>query len=160
MINHKKFITRIYDILKADKKLNGIIEEFRIGDHGSEGDEKYADSYPLLYVTTATQPVVSKKTFTSSSINRLPGKQIELEYWAVVIVEEATPVDAQMLLYDIEKIILDNLENNVRLTKKNGTDPLCMITDVFTQRRHEKSRGSLIEAMTIRIRPTVFQVRS
>ena len=82
---------------------------------------------------------------------------LELEFWVIVVASTTTPVKTQGQLYEISGLVEKTLENNIQLRKPtNDSDSLCATSDIFPQRRLEKYRGHLVEAMTIRIRPTVF----
>ncbi len=48
------------------------------------------------------------------------------------------------------------MSKNIQLRDSDGKDNLCATSEVFTQKRLETNRGKLVEAMTIRIRPTIF----
>ena len=159
MTDYTPFLERILDILKNDTDIKAKVSEFRLGDLGDNKDsEKNARSYPLVYVTTATNPVVTKKSrYSQGDTNKLPGQVIEYEFWAIIVTDGATPAQAQTQLYKITSLVENSLENNIRLRDPaSGDDPLCITTDIFPQRRLEKYRGHLVEAMTVRIRPTLI----
>ena len=159
--SYSDFIDRILDILQADPYLKSHISEFRFGDLGdsdtTEGggsQEQNASSYPLCYVTTAGSPEVDRTMIsTNADVNVLPGQIREWEFWAVIVTTGATPADAQRTLYDIVARATTTIEKNVRLTTPEGEDPLCMSCTIMQQRRIERFRGTLLEGMTIRIRP-------
>ena len=158
-MNYTVFLKRILEILQADQDLKKKVLEFRLGDLGdSKDNEKNARAYPLVYVTTATNPIVSRKSkYSQGDVNKLPGQVLELEFWVIVVASTTTPAKTQEQLYEISGMVEKILENNIQLRKpSNQSDSLCATSDIFPQRRLEKYRGHLIEAMTIRIRPTVF----
>ena len=159
MVDYTVFLNRILEILQADQDLKKKVLEFRLGDLGDNKDsEKNARAYPLVYVTTATNPIVSRKSkYSQGDVNKLPGQVLELEFWAVVVVDGATPAKTQEQLYEVSGLVEKSLENNIQLRKPaSNSDPLCATSDIFPQRRLEKFRGRLVEAMTVRIRPTLF----
>ena len=160
------FIDRIIEILKANKLLQSMISEWRFGDLGDEATtrgeysmsasrEQNASSYPLCYVTTATNPEVSRTVIGSEGNPDIMVPQIrEYELWAVFVTTGATPAEAQKSLYKITAMAQAVLEQNLRLKTPAGADPLCMTCTVHPQRRVEKFRGTLLEAMTLRVRPS------
>lgn len=155
-MNYTKFLERILDILKADKEFNGMMSEFRFGDMGDK--EINANSYPLCYVTTASNPEIYRKAITSvKSVSDTPTQRRELEFWVVIVVSAATPDETQKLLYKLVNMGSDILEKNVQLRRPHtDDDPLCIDSQFHIQRRIENKRGSLVEGMTIRVRPSVI----
>ena len=159
MTNYITFTKRILALLQDNEKLKSIVSDWKLSRVGSEGDVTYANSYPLIYVTPAPNPLVSKKTIASSDYRKIPGQERVLEFWAVIICSEATPEETQETIFEIEGIVTEILENNAQLRKPDGKDALCASADIFTQKRHEKFRGEIVEAMTVRIRPTIYVLR-
>ena len=161
--SYSDFIDRILATLKADPWLASHISEWRFGDLGdsdtTEGggsQEQNASSYPLCYVTTAGSPEVDRTMIsTNADVDVLPGQIREWEFWAVIVTTGATPADAQRTLYDIVARATAALEQNVRLATAEGKDPLCMSCTVMQQRRLERFRGTLLESMTLRVRPVL-----
>ena len=161
-VDYSVFINRILEILQADPKLKEKISEFRFGDVGDNKDKEInANSYPLCYVTTATNPDVSRKSiFAQGNPSKISGQKRELEFWAIIVVQEATPEATQKKLYRLTNMAEGILEQNQQLYNPTSqSDRLCSTCDVFTQKRFETYRGKLIEAMTIRIRPTIFVIQ-
>ena len=161
-VDFDKFTGRILKILEKNGEFKEEISEFRLGDAGDNKDKMLnANSYPLCYVTTATNPEVSRKSiFAQGDPSKIAGQKRELEFWAIIAVQEATPETTQKKLYKLTSMAEDILEQNQQLDDPLGkSDRLCSVCDIFTQKRFEANRGKLIEAMTIRIRPTVFIIK-
>ena len=152
------FMQRLLEIVERDEKLKEIVAKFRLGDI-SGGKEEFADDLPLVYSTIATNPIVSKRNMFSSSDNKFPGQEIIYEFWIVIICMGDTPIETQKKLYEIQDLVLDRLHGNKQLRDKDGSNPLCVSSDIFTQKRYEKMRGENVEAMTIRVRPTTYTAR-
>ena len=110
-------------------------------------------------MTTAANPEVERKAITPAGLDTLPAQKIVYEFWAIIVADGPTPAEAQKTLYRLSDMATAIFARNIRLVDSEGKNPLCATSDIFTQRRHEKFRGGLIEAMTIRIRPTVFVSR-
>lgn len=157
-MNYSKFVERIIDILQADKKFSETVSEIRFGDFGDKQDQTTANSYPLCYVTTASNPEISRRAITSAkSVSSTPSQRREFEFWVVIVVSGPTPEETQKQLYELANMGSEILEKNVQLrTPHNDDDPLCSFSQVFIQRRIEKKRGSLVEGITIRLRPVVI----
>ena len=135
-----------------------MVSEFRFGDMGDNKDKLInANSYPLIYVTTAASPEVSRQDIhPQGNINKLPTQKIILEFWAVIVVSGIDAEETQHELYQITNQVIHILARNQQLRNTAGHDNLCSVAEIFTQKRHESHRGSLIEAMTVRVRPTIF----
>ena len=161
MMDNSIFIQRILNILQSNKNFADKISEFRFGDIGDNKDKILnANSYPLCFVTTATNPEVSRDSiFPQGNVSLLAGQKIVLEFWIIVIVGDGEPQQTQKTLYSLTNDILDIMSNNIQLRDSDGNDRLCATSEVFTQKRLETNRGKLVEAMTIRIRPTIFVSR-
>ena len=157
VINYEIFTKRLLSILESDSRL-GIIRQFRLGDVST--NPLHTDKYPLIYTTTATNPVVSKKSLYSSDYKKLPGQEVELEFWVIIICRGQSPKAVQSQLFELESIVTDILEENVQLRNTKGKDPLCAESDIYTQKRLEKSRGDVVESMTVRVRPILYTERS
>ena len=140
---------KILHILQNDYDLRSQIKEFRFGEQGSE---LTANNYPLCYVTLATNPEVSRDDITSSlAVDELPTQIREYEFWVIIIVGNlSTPEKTQKKLYDITDLVQSILSKNVKL------DGLCRTLKLYTQRRLESRKGTLLEAMTIRVRTTII----
>ena len=160
------FLKRILEILRADPTLGPMISEWRFGDLGDEATakgkdgssaskEQTASSYPLCYTTTAPNPEVSRTVIGSEGNPDIMVPQMrEYEFWAVFVTTGGTPAEAQESLYKITAIAQAVLEQNLRLKTPAGDDPLCMTCIIHPQRRIERFRGTLLESMTLRVRPT------
>ena len=157
-VNYNKYVTRILDTLKKNKKLSDTISEFRFGDLGDNKDKLInATSYPLIYVTTAAAPEVSRQdVYPQGNVNRLPTQKIILEFWVIIVVSGGDPESTQNELYQITNKVTNILARNQQLRNSVGHDQLCSVAEIFTQKRHEVHRGKLVEAMTVRVRPTTF----
>ena len=157
-VNYNKYVTRILDILKKNKKLAGMVSEFRFGDMGDNKDKLInANSYPLIYVTTAASPEVLRQDIhPQGNVNKLPTQKIILEFWVIIIASGADAEATQHELYQITNQVTHILARNQQLRNTAGHDNLCSVAEIFTQKRHETYRGKLVEAMTVRIRPTTF----
>ena len=158
-VDYSVFINRILEVLQAEPKLKEKISEFRFGDAGDNKDKEInANSYPLCYITTATNPEVSRVAITSAkSVNSLPSESRELEFWIIIATTGATPADTQKSLYELVNLTCDTLEKNIQLREPlDDDDPLCSTSKIFTQRRLEKMRGTLVESLTIRLRPRII----
>ena len=153
--NINKYVERIYNIIKNADGVKKIISELRIGDQGNT--KLSANSYPLVYVTTAINPEVSRNTIVSArDVDHLPGEKRVYELWVVIVVNGPTPQDVQSSLYDITEWIISIFEKNIQLKDEDGKNPLCASSKIMKQGRLERQRGKMVEAMTIRIRPTIF----
>ena len=158
MIEYTEFLTRILEILKSNKEFSDKISEFRFGDIGDNKDKMLnANSYPLCFVTTAANPEVSRDSiFSQGDVGKIPGQKRVLEFWVIIVADGPTSEYTQKSLYSLVGMALDILENNQQLRNSEGADNLCSASDIFTQKRLETNRGKLLEAMTIRVRPTIF----
>lgn len=163
--SYSVFIDRILDTLKADPILEDAISEWRFGDKGDRdairedggsAPEQVADAYPLLYVTVPPNPEVSREPITGTeSVDAVPPQIREWEFWAVITVSGETPEAAQRKLYDLVAQVTNTLETNIQLKDQQGKNPLCINCTYMQQRRIEPFRGTLLESMTIRIRPII-----
>ena len=153
LTDYIQFTTRIKSLLENNKRLKGIVAEWRLGDNA---EIEFANAYPLVFVTNATQTEVSRKTITSSDYRKLPGQERVLEFWIIIVCRKETPLETQKEISKIQDIIIDILEDNIQLRKKDGSDPLCALAEILLQKRYEKLRGELTEAITIRFRPIIY----
>ena len=161
--SYSVFIDRILETLKADAVLENDIMQWRFGDRGDRdatredggaAPEQVADAYPLLYVTVPPNPEVSREPITGTeSVDAVPPQIREWEFWAVITVTGETPEAAQRKLYDLIAQASNALETNIQLKDQQGKNPLCINCTYMQQRRIEPFRGTLLESMTIRIRP-------
>ena len=154
--NYANIVQRIHDILKSNYEFNHEIKEFRFGELGN--NPITADRYPLCYVTIATNPEVSRDDISvSPTIDELPVQLRVLEFWIIIVAGNlATPEKTQRKLYELTSKVQEIMRKNIRLKDLDGTDPLCQSMQIYTQRRFEQHKGSLLEAMTIRIRTKVI----
>lgn len=161
MADTSVFLTRILSILKAAKIKE--IDQLRFGDFAG-GKEAGMDvgqigqSYPLVYVTTASQLEVSR-TIAGPSENPMiqPPENVVLEFWVVVVVNEGDLITTQKTLSKLTNKIVKVLRKNAQLRTAQKGDPLCRSSEIMVQKRHEKSRGALAEGMTIRIRSHIVE---
>jgi len=157
-MDYEPFVTRILEILRNNAAFAAEIREFRFGDLGDNRDNIInASAYPLCYVTTATNPEVSRVSmFPTGDTGRIPGQKRIYEFWVIIVTKTGKPELSQRNLYKLTGMVLDTLEKNQQLRNTRNENPLCAASDIFTQRRLETHRGQLVEAMTIRVRPMVF----
>ncbi len=156
--NYSAITQRILDILQADTELSKIIAEFRFGDLPQIQD---GTKFPLCFVTPAKSPEISRTAETpQADVDKLPAQRIKLEFWVVVLVtHQSLPSKVQRTLYDYTEMIQNIIARNKQLKNpKNNNDPLCITSETFVQGRLENKKGQLIEAMTIRVRPTIIVI--
>ncbi len=155
--NYANTIQRILDILQADTEFAEKIAEFRFGDLPQVPD---GTNFPLCFISTAQTPEISRTIITpQSNVNLLPGQRIKLEFWVIIVVtKQSTPGDVQHELYELSAMVQNILAKNNQLRDTAGENPLCMTSEIFTQGRLEQKKGQLLEAMTIRVRPTIVTV--
>lgn len=153
-IDYQPFVERIIEILKANADFAEKVSEFRVGD--LPGKET-GNSYPLVYATTPPNPEVSRKIVEANdNPSRLPGEEVVLEFWCVIVVDGADPSEIQKnvysLAYDAQKI----LEKNLQLLDSSSQNRLCATSRIYVQGRLEYLRGNVVEAAVLRVRPTVY----
>ena len=160
-------VQRILDILQADDQFSSKISEFRFGELPEEHN---ANGYPACYVTTSTNPEISREALTSTTPGKMPGQKIVTEYWIVCVASRPTSAETQKQLYELKDDIYRILEGNTQLRKKEvtdeeeeeeeeeeqqiGQDPLCAFLVLYTQGRLTKQRGSVVDGLTVRVRCT------
>lgn len=155
-VSYNRFIDRIYDILRtSDEKFFEKIHTFRRFDLP---EQTQGDDFPVLYVTTASTPEVSRDPkYATSDPEALPVERVVLEFWAVILVSEMEQSATQSRLYALTQQAYGILSRNKQLRAPDDrTDPLCTTSRIYTQGRIESHRGKLLEGMTLRIRPVVY----
>lgn len=154
-IEYNKFIDRILLILQSNAEFAAEIAEFRRGDMPNIMS---GNNFPLCYVTTASTPVIEHRSlYPSSDDNILPPEKVTLEFWAIIVTSaNIDQTSMQKELHDLASIAEMILSQNIRL-KSGGQDPLCATSRIYMQGRMEQYRGQLKEAMTIRIRPVLYE---
>ena len=127
------------------------IRQFRFGALGN--NDTYGNAYPLVYSSAPSDPVMYKTDyFPATSVHTVPGQKWEMEFWAIIVVYQATPEATQKLLFELGHQAQIILSQNVQLRDKDREDPLCHTSSTILQRRLETQRGKLTEAMNVRVR--------
>ena len=161
MTDFVPLMLRIYEII--DNANIKEINELRFGDFAGGKESGMAvgqmgQSYPLVYVTTATQPEVSRTAAGSSENESVqPPEDVVLELWVVIVVNEGDLITTQKTLMSLTDKIVKLLRKNSQLRTTERGDPLCRSSEIMTQQRHERTRGALVEGMTVRIRPQIVE---
>lgn len=153
--DYDAFVRRIIDTLKRNTEFDKLLgEPIRYGDIS---EETYGNAFPVCFVTTARTPEISRNPMTPfADENTRAVERRELEFWVVLIVNESDPAESQKVLYDLTERVQKILVANRRLTDEDGDDPLCGSSQIYVQGRLERLRGRPVEAMTVRLRCTIY----
>ena len=159
-VNQNVVKQRIYDIITADEALFESISDFRIGEFPEESD---ADSYPAIYIAGARSPQVSRTDIAAStSRDTLPTQSVVTEYWIIIVANEATPMDTQTKVAELETQVRTILSKNVQLripsteatidNETAGTDPLAATSVIFSTPRLTATRGKITDGINVMLR--------
>ena len=151
-------IRRILDILKGDAGVSASVKAFRYGELGSGEDSVLnSNEYPLVFVTAAISPEVSRRAVGPAESDRqVPPQERIYEIWAIIVTQGGTPEAAQKSLHGIVDDAESAIERNYQLRNADGDDPLCQHSEVHRQGRYLPAIGTMREAITLRIRPAVI----
>lgn len=155
-------VQRILDLLRDNGDFAAKIAEFRFGELPEEHE---VENTPACYVTTSTNPEVSRTTVASSEFNRLPRQKITSEYWVVLVGQAATPAGVQKRLYELRNMVIDILAANVQLRRARGLaapdtvdtdtpdtdliDRQCDTLTINSIRRLTRQRGRNVDGLTV-----------
>ena len=147
---------RIIEILKESPALKAAGAHFRFG--SLPRPETHFAS-PTIYVTPADRAEVSRESFGGrGSSGSVPPQKLAWELWVRVLADGPTPEAVQRTIESLTGACVAALAANVRLTAKDGSDPLCATSRTYVQSALVQLRGSVLEGRTLRLK--IFAVKS
>ena len=150
--NYSDGINRILQILKGNENFAKKIKTFRFGELP---ETTVTNNYPTCFVTTASNPQVFRSSeFPANSINTLPSQKIQIEYWIVLIAQSNQAKDTQAKLYELQNDVTSILSRNIQLRDTDGNNPLCQTLEIDSISRLTKSKGKIVDAITVMVRCT------
>ena len=155
-MDYPKLKKRILDILQNNQELSNIISEWRTFDYP---ENESSDSYPLISIASATNPLVSRTHIANSpDVDSISQDNVVWEVWILCLANEASPEITQNKFFEIEKMVRDILQKNVRLVDPvELDDPLCHTLEISSVPRLSNISGTITDGLNIIIRITDFE---
>lgn len=112
---------------------------------------------PHIFVREAPNPIVKDSQSGRDSQGVRGARELELEFWAVLVVNEPIFADSQKTRFNIAQAIEQTLGKNKQMLDKNGLNPLAMeltyVTTPFTLLQTDEKD---VQAKTVVIRAKVM----
>jgi len=161
--NLNTFITRLAVILRGNKtifpdanvgkNLVNKIVEFDPALSGSP-DTTFV---PYIFVAKSKgQPITRINKTGRDTIDKAGGTLYQYEFYCVCIAEGVDIPTAQERAYDIAVPVQQAFEQNLRLTKLDGSDPLCSTVKTFLIPFLLKLNVPSIQAVNVVVRAEVY----
>ncbi len=154
--DYARTISRIISVLRADKTLEGMVNEWREGDLP---ERHRAVALPAVYAALAPRPQAVRMSIGSADTpSDLPAQQIGTDYHIVALAGGATALEAQTLAYSIHRRILLVIGSNLQLRDGEGGDPLCGTMEMNSVPRMGAQVGTVLEGITLIVRAYNYRV--
>ncbi len=142
-INFNDYIVRISNVLAlspllfpntvgGDATKEDLVKQIIEYDLAVSQDTVDGEGPPHIFIREAPNPVVSDNQSGRDSRDVRGARQIELEFWAVVVVRESLYDLSQKARFNITSAIQETLGENKRLLDDLGADPKAMELSYFT----------------------------
>ncbi len=163
-INFNDIVIRIADVLRrstflfpnsvgGDGDAEDLVKQIIEYDLAIAQDVVEGEGPPHIFVREAPNPVVNDSQSGRDTRDVRGARELELEFWAVVIVNEPEFAESQTTRFNITKAIGDTLGRNKRLLDKDGLDPKAMeLTYIPTPFTLLQTKEKNVQGKTVVIR--------
>ncbi len=167
-INFNDIIVRISNVLAlsplifpnsvgGDGTKEDLVKQIIEYDLAIAQDTVDGEGPPHIFIREAPNPVVADKQSGRDSRDVRGARELELEFWAVVVVREALYDLTQKARFNITAAITETLGENKRLLDDMGADPKAMELSYFiTPFTMLETDDKTVQAQTVVIRLKVM----
>ena len=167
-VNPNDIINRLVDILSrstllfpkskgGNKNATDLIKQVIAQDIPVTQDVPTGEGPPHLIVMQSANPTVTQRQMGRDDPDAKGPRSVTLEYWVIVVVNEAEFDQSQRSLNDIIHAATVTLGRNQRLTNAEKTDPKAVtLSYITTPYTNLESDVKTLMARTIVVRPEVI----